>query len=353
MLRDRILNRIRLGSDLGFQGEEGFDVLACDLFKYQFESVPAYRRLCERVGIHPDRVSRWQEIPPLPTVAFKEAHISSVSKDEAVEVFETSGTTTGDPGRHYLRSVDFYRAAIDPPFARNICSEQMAMIILTPERLEAPRSSLVFMMDHVARRWGAPGEVSFHVRGGALDLDGAQARLRDCQAQETPVLLLGTSFSYVHLMEGLRVLGERFSLPAGSRIFDTGGTKGRSRSVTREELHQGFYEYFGIQEDQIILEYGMTELSSQFYARGDRRRFRAPSWVRVQVLDPVTLESLPVGEEGVLAIFDLANVDSVASILTADRALLNERGEFLLTGRIGGSSRRGCSLASEDLGVST
>ena len=47
--------------------------------------------------------------------------------------------------------------------------------------------------------------------------------------------------------------------------MDTGGFKGRSREVARDELYGLYRDVFGLQQQYLVNEYGMTELGSQFY----------------------------------------------------------------------------------------
>ena len=76
---------------------------------------------------------------------------------------------------------------------------------------------------------------------------------------------MGTAFSFVHLLDYLVEQDLRFELPAGSRVMETGGYKNRSRSMPKAELHALITERLGIPPENIVCEYGMSELSSQAY----------------------------------------------------------------------------------------
>jgi hypothetical protein len=103
----------------------------------------------------------------------------------------------------------------------------------------------------------------------------------------------------------------------------------------------------------------MTELLSQFYepvlGKGREpstvglanRYHRGPPWVRTLALDPMTLEEVVPEQPGILAHLDLANLGSVAAVLTEDLGRMVPGG-FQLLGRDPGSEPRGCSLAMED-----
>jgi hypothetical protein len=211
------------------------------------------------------------------------------------------------------------------------------MVALAASERTAPDSSLSFMLSRFAE---AIGEASWHFDGERLDVEGAVAA---CAVNE-PLLLAGTSFAFVHLLDALH--GERVSLPPGSRVMHTGGFKGRSREVEPAKLRAAIAETFAVDERLVVGEYGMTELSSQLY-QGEHGGYLAPPWMRVTAVDPETLE--PHGEAGVARIVDLANVDSAVAVQTADVVRIVDDGSVELLGRAPGAPPRGCSLAIEDL----
>ena len=129
--------------------------------------------------------------------------------------------------------------------------------------------------------------------------------------------------------------------------METGGYKGSGREVPKRELYAMFTGHLGIPPDDVINEYGMTELSSQFYTRGLGGMHEGPPWLRAVVIDPETGGEVAVGETGVLRIFDLANLGSVMAVETQDLAVRCERG-FELLGRDPAALPRGCSRAADE-----
>jgi hypothetical protein len=117
-------------------------------------------------------------------------------------------------------------------------------------------------------------------------------------------------------------------------------------------------ESLGLAESWIVAEYGMTELSSQLYetclrqaALGETvgpRRLWAPGFVRASVVEPERLQPVQRCEPGLVRIDDVANLDSVSAIQTADLAELDEHGLKLL-GRAQGAVARGCSITADEL----
>src|SRR5207244_12444042 len=126
--------------------------------------------------------------------------------------------------------------------------------------------------------------------------------------------------------------------------------------LAADELVASYERVFGIPEDHMVNEYGMTELSSQYYdlvlrTGGNVEHPRpklGPPWLRPLVVDPETLRPLPEGEDGLLLHFDLANLDSVVAVQTDDLGRVTPVGVQLL-GRASGAEARGCSLAAEEL----
>ncbi len=229
----------------------------------------------------------------------------------------------------------------------------MQMLNLGPNVEVMPHSSLGHMLSRVMDRWGSRGSAHFVTAAGP-DLEGFRAALRATEREGVPVCLLGTAFGFIHMLDTFTE--SRFRLAPGSRMMDTGGTKGRTREIAPVELYDAYSRAFGIPQDRIVNEYGMTELSSKYYdialrtGRGPQhpRPKLAPPWLRTLVVDPESLLPMPEGEIGLLLHIDLANLDSVLAVQTDDMGRLTPEGVVLL-GRATGSEARGCSLAAEEL----
>ncbi len=340
--------------------EEVFNELALEVFRFQCRAVPALGAFAARRGADPDRVARWEAIPFLPARAFKNTPLTTGTPSGAEAVFRTSGTTAGggDRGTHYVRSLRLYRASLLPNFEAHLLPDgaDLSLVALLPGPGQSPDSSLTFMVEEVrSRLCGGRGGFFGDLEAG-LRFEALRDALAEAERGGEGVLLAGTAFSFVHWMDRAGAEGWRFQLPDGSRIMETGGFKGRSRVLSREQLYRGLQEAFGIPISRIVNEYGMTELLSQFYEPvlelGEeiplRERYhRGPPWVRTMVLDPLTLKPVGEGDAGILAHMDLANLSSVSAILTEDVGRL-VAGGFRLQGRAPGAEPRGCSLAMED-----
>lgn len=332
---------------------ESFEALALAAFRFQFEHIPPFRRLCLARGAHPDTVPHWREIPAVPVAAFKSLELHAAPP---VEIFRSSGTTGGNRSVHFHAFPDLYRQVIETSFPAfclppgDPLHGRPPMLALIPPRSLIDDSSLGFMVDHVLSTFGAEDSTYAF---GASGVEPHIARLW-CERQiagNRPVLVLGTSFALVQWIDSLESGGHTLRLPEGSAVFDTGGFKGRSRELSYPELQVSLERHLAIHPRRIVREYGMTELTSQLYTgtlRQGSDLFTGPHWLRFQTLDPLTWAPASAGESGLVAIFDLANVGSAIHLLTQDIGKL-EKGELRLLGRAGEAELRGCSLTAEQL----
>jgi len=337
-----------------------FNALALMLFTLQFQRNAAYRKICEARKISPNSIHHWKEIPAVPTSAFKELELTSLPVNERTRVFYSSGTTGQIPSRHFhnAESLAVYEASALAWFRFHIPSAKH-LAILTPSPAQAPNSSLVHMLEVVRQEFHAL-EKSFLGRTAAnhswtLDFEAAVRVLDEASLKNESLLLLGTAFSFVHLLDHLADNNLQFKLPRESWVMETGGYKNRSRVLPKPELHTLITKQLGIPAGQIICEYGMSELSSQAYdsriqnsefrIQNEERNFRFPPWARAQIVSPETGRDAADGETGLLRIYDLANVFSVLAIQTEDLAVRRGDG-FELIGRAEFAEPRGCSLRS-------
>jgi hypothetical protein len=350
-----------LSADAEVSADTQFQELALDLFAFQFHANAAYRRYCESVGAEPRKVRQWRDIPAVPPAAFKEAELTSIASGTRTAVFHSSGTSGQRPSRHYHHqgSLALYDLGAWKWFRK--CtgiegSEFGSVAALTPPPDAAPTSSLVHMFENFRVRLGINRFDYFAFIGadGGWEIDSPKlVRWLKETSTTSPVLLLGTAFSFVHLVEWLGETGHAVVLPGRSRILETGGYKGRSRTLPKRELYGLITERLGVEAKSIFSEYGMSELGSQAYDirvgedESGARIFRFGPWVRTRIISPENGKDVAEGRTGLLRIFDLTNVWSVMAIQTEDLAV--KRGDgFELVGRDREAEPRGCSLLAFD-----
>jgi hypothetical protein len=288
----------------------------------------------------------------VPTDAFRVARVSVWNESDTPIAFKTSGTT-GLRGTHWFRTCATYDAGA-VAFARRALDvhEPMPVIVIGPSPDEQPASSLVHMIGKLVMDVGSqPGERTYFIQDGILDLAALDERVAKLlYSGVRDILVLGTSLAYAHLLDAL---GEaKFRLPEGSRVMQTGGFKTREGAIDGAKLRKDLARALCIDARAVVSEYGMTELSSQFWEMtllgGDANVYVEPPWARVIPVDAETLEPVRDGEVGLARVEDLLNVDSAVAIVTADRVRRVERG-FELLGRSAGAPPRGCSIATEEM----
>jgi len=338
-------------------GAGDFDGLALEVFAYQYARNAPYRRYCDRIDRSPADVRSWRDVPAIPASAFGAARLACFPPSATGLTFVSSGTTSrGNESRHELETAALYDASLVSHYRARVLPDARSMkhVVLAPDFAEAPSSSLSYMLSKIVDVAGAPGS-GFFIRDGELDFDGAAAALRD---GDGPVVVFGTAFAFVHFFDRCLERDLRFQLPIGSRIVETGGFKGKSREVARDELYASFGQLFGVPRVLCLSEYGMCELTSQWYdanlddyfaGRAPRVDVKVgPHWARATVVDPVTAQPVAAGEEGLIQFFDLSNRGSVSAILTADLGKEADGGIVLL-GRSAGALPKGCSIAVDAL----
>jgi acyl-CoA synthetase (AMP-forming)/AMP-acid ligase II len=360
--------------------EARFEALALELFRFQYDACTPYRRYCDALGRNPESVARANDVPPVPTGAFKEFALRCFPEEETILTFHTSGTATDRPGALHLDTLVLYEASLLASLRRCFLTDlrdarpTMRFLALSPAH--APHSSLTHMFATLAAAHGSE-ESGYDLKPEGLDLASLRRAVESARRRDRPIVIAGTSFAFVHFLDATEAdaldateadalaaskadargaaQACDWRLPRGSRVLETGGFKGKSRELPREVLRTAIAARFGIPEQAVINQYGMTELGSQFYdstlvdPTGPRRKL-APPWTRVRCVDPDSGQEVPSGEVGVVVIHDLANTGSVAAIQTADlgRVIPAAAGEgFDVLGRAEGAELRGCGIAVE------
>lgn len=308
-----------------------FEDVILEVHEFQLRTNPVYARYC---AMFPS-ASHWAAIPALPQRLFKEFAIRSFPAEKTAHTFRTSGTTGEGYGEHHFQSLRLYREAAISGWNSLGLGARRVLALMAPAS-EAPHSSLSQMAS-----WLCEDDSAFFVRGGRAEWE----RLSEALSQSTtPFVIFGTALAFLDWMEHR----DRSLLPTGAILIETGGYKGSGREISKADLYAQMADHFSVAPADILNEYGMTELSSQFYARGPGAVHRSPPWARAVVIDPETGLEVPDGETGVLRLFDAANLWSVCAVQTQDLAI--RRGaDFELIGRDPAALPRGCSRAADEM----
>lgn len=310
---------------------EEFEKLSLLIFQKQYLQIPVYRSFVDALNINPQEVLKIEDIPFMPIEFFKDYRVLAENEDAEL-IFKSSGTTGMQRSQHFVKSAKVYEESFIKGFEYfyGPISDYIFLALL-PSYLENGDSSLVYMADHLIK-------LSKHKDSGFYlnDYSKIVEKLHQLNSSNKRVMLLGVSYALLDLVELQSI---NFPLLT---IMETGGMKGRRKEMVREELHETISNGFGV--NKIHSEYGMTELLSQAYSKGNGV-FSCPPWMKIMIRDvndPLSL--LEDGKSGAINIIDLANIHSVSFLATKDLGKITAPNEFQILGRFDNSDIRGCNL---------
>jgi hypothetical protein len=307
-----------------------FNDRALQLFNWQYQQNPVYRKWCDLTISDVTIIKTIEQIPALP-VGFFKTHTIQTGSFRLTDFFESSGTTQTTNSKHWVRDLNLYRQSFKLAFELFYGkASDWCIIGLLPAYLERQHSSLVMMVDELIKESGHT-ESGFYL----YEHEKLSNTLKQLESQQQKTLLIGVTFGLLDFAE---------SYPQELKyttVMETGGMKGRRIEMTRLEVHDQLTKQLGV--EKIHSEYGMTELLSQAYSKGDGI-FICPPWMKVLVRDEEDPLTVRIKGRGVINIIDLANADSVAFIATDDVGMIYEDGSFEVFGRLDNSDIRGCSL---------
>lgn len=313
------------------QTEEEFNNLCLEVFKFQYQNCEVYRRFSDSLGIQIETIKHFSQIPFLPVEFFKTHEILSVPKSNETIVFTSSTTTSQSPSKHYVNDITVYEESFLNGFELFYGKpNDYCILALLPGYLERSGSSLVYMFDRLIK-------LSTDAKSGFFlhNYDELIEVIKEQNNNGKKTILIGVTYALLDLSERGIELGDNFI------VMETGGMKGKRREMIKEELHAFLKQKLGI--TTIHSEYGMTELLSQAYSKGDGI-FECPPWMRILIRDaedPLSL--LGENKTGGINVIDLANWQSCSFIATKDLGRLSGN-KFEVMGRFDNSDVRGCNL---------
>jgi phenylacetate-coenzyme A ligase PaaK-like adenylate-forming protein len=322
---------IKASDIFNIKNEAAFIDMALKVFKFQFENNTVYRSLCDLLYVNPSDVKRIEDIPFLPIQFFKSHTV--VSTNAPVETtFTSSGTTGSITSKHYVTDLKLYEQSFKKGFAEAYGEiKDYVILALLPSYLEREGSSLIYMVDQLIKD-SKQAESGFYLH----NLSELKDTLLRLDADGKKVLLIGVSYALLDLVEI-----HSFQLK-NTIVMETGGMKGKRKELIKEELHTILKNGFGV--DNIHSEYGMTELLSQAYSKGNGV-FECPKWMKIFTRDTEdALTILQEGKNGGINVIDLANLNSCAFIATQDLGKVHANSHFEIIGRFDNSDIRGCNL---------
>ncbi|QNL49431.1 acyl transferase [Olivibacter sp. SDN3] len=310
---------------------EQFEQLVLRIFKIQATENPVYASYLSYLGVDKENVQEIDKIPFLPIEFFKTKDVILRGLSPSI-IFSSSGTTGMQQSKHLVSDVSIYEHSYRNAFHLFYGPiKNMAILALLPSYLERTGSSLIYMVDDLISG-GHPAYSDYFL----YNHEALAVRMQQLKESNTPALLIGVTYALLDFIENFPM-----NFP-NLMVMETGGMKGKRKEMIRIELHEILRKGFGV--DQIHSEYGMTELLSQAYSKGNGI-FKCPPWMKVMIRDvndPLAI--LPVGKTGVINVIDLANINSCSFIATQDLGRTHHDGTFEIMGRFDQSDIRGCNL---------
>jgi len=315
---------------------DDFETVAVELFQFQYEFNSTYKEYCNALKIELSAVTSSSKIPFLPIQFFKSRTIKTGPFEE-VAVFESSGTTGSISSKHFVKDLSIYESSFLQSFTKfygNI--NEYCIIGLLPSYLERKGSSLVYMVDKLIT-------LSAHEHSGfyLYEFEALKSILELNESRQQKTLLIGVSYALLDFSEKFPMMLKH------TLVMETGGMKGRREELSKQELHKQLKQNLGV--DDIHSEYGMTELLSQAYSKGNGV-FNCPPWMKIMVreldnpLETISDFSESPSHFGGINVIDFANINSCSFIATEDAGITYSDGSFEITGRIENSDIRGCGL---------
>lgn len=302
-----------------------------DIYNFQYENNMVYQSYCNMICEDPTDVNEINKIPFLPISFFKTKKI--LSTDNFEKVFYSSGTTTNSRSKHFISSLKLYQKSFINNFKLNYSDiTQYTILALLPNYYDNKDSSLIYMIEKLIKL--SKSKESGFFLDDYINLSKKLIELDTKKERKT--ILIGVPYALLDMIDF-----NQFQLN-NTIIMETGGMKGRRKEMVRTELHEKLKRGFGV--SKIHSEYGMTELLSQAYSKGDGI-FKTPSWMKVIIRDINDAQNLDFNKKsGAINIIDLANYNSCSFIATDDMGKHVNDDEFELIGRVDNSDIRGCNL---------
>ncbi|MDQ3049006.1 MAG: acyl transferase [Bacteroidota bacterium] len=302
-----------------------------EIFQYQARENKVYRNFLQNLRVIPQQIKSPAEIPFLP-IGFFKTHRVVAGNAEPEVCFTSSGTTGTSTSNHFVQDVNVYENSFRKAFSHFYGDvKDLCILALLPSYLEREGSSLVYMVNDLIQKSSHP-ESGFFLD----DLDKLSIQLKEMESRGQKTLLIGVTYALLDLAEK-----EQLSLKH-TIVMETGGMKGKRKEMIREELHEYLQQKFGVKS--IHSEYGMTELLSQGYSKGNGV-FDCPPWMKILIRDtndPFSI--LQPGKTGGINVIDLANINSCSFIATQDLGRTSADETYEVLGRFDNSDLRGCNL---------
>ena len=341
LLTEDVLKFIEAGVDSGIPD---FNDYALRIFALHYKVNSIFREFCDAKKVRPGDINRWEDVPMVYNDVFKTHLVASFPLEKSVMACLTGGTTSLTQRGRIFRDEDGKRLVfaankmmtgsyLFPDFADG---KRCRVLILAPSPELAPSMGMAIGIDQTRQHFGTPDSMFLLGKSG-IHINELLKALRESEASGVPVALIGATSAYVYFFQACRRKKMKFCLPAGSRICDGGGYRGRFGKITRDDYYAMVQEALGIPGSHCVNVLGEAETATNLfddslrrYAKGLHPRLRTrpvPPWCKVRAMSIDDLSPLPDGEIGLLAHWDLANVPTVLAVITDNLGYTTDNGQ--------------------------
>lgn len=333
-------------------------------YRHHFENCPEYQKFCLRRGFTKEHVFKSpDELPVMPVQAFKEygEFLVSSKNGSKKNLLLQSSATSGRPSSVSIDKITARRQVqtMAKALMHFVGSKRRQFLVIDADpKLSSPsvigaRSAATMGFLNFARN---PLYLLKESSSGTLSLDREalkEAMKRSSESELGPIIFGFTYVLYESIFEHF-LPGELESLGPGSVLMHIGGWKKlESRSITKDAFNLKAEKILGIKRQHIIDIYGFTEQMGIIYPSIDLSDKTVPVFAEVIVRDPVTMDVLPIGKEGVLQFVSPMPFSYPGlSIMTDDMGVITGYNNdpkmgacgtrFKITGRSKNAEVRGC-----------
>jgi len=334
--------------------DELFNRLMLRCFAEQYACSGTYRDYCLKLGVAPQTIVSWDEIPAVTSFRHRERldRLYPLQKAEEIALKSRAVDLSHSRGPFFpaerlvalqrLVQVHSARGYLFPDITR------MKMLFFVPQPRMAPGMVMASGLERFRQEFGVTGS-RFLITFTGLDLKGFVKDLQLAERSGEPLAILGATHGLDYFMDACLQAGVSFRLPAGSRIMDSGGFMGRYAATPPEQFFTNCEKVFGVARQYCVNAFWLCESSTVYFDSvladainlGSRERCKIPPpWTRVQIVDPLTFRQVNRGETGLIRLFDLSN-RGMAAVVQTDKMGYEVADGFEVVGKLDKSDPHG------------
>lgn len=318
-----------------------------------YQKSKEYKRILDAIGMNPEEIRSYYDIPFLPVSLFKELDLLSIDNSEVFKVVTSSGTTGQAVSKIYLNrtTASNQQKTLVKIVSDFTGSARMPMLIIDSPSVVKNRAL------YSARGAGILGFSIFGVdKTYALDdemyinFDAVESFLERHRGQK--FMIFGFTFMvWQHFYKELLKINRKFDLSNGILIHGGGWKKLVAEAVSHDEFKRCFTYAFGLSDVHDY--YGMVEQTGCIYMECDYGHLHASIFSDIITRRHVDFSPCAIGETGIIQVVSMLPESYPGhSLLTEDEGVIlgeddcpcGRKGKyFKVYGRLKNAELRGCS----------